>query len=475
LSQGAKQAQLAVAPSRVTCAQEAPRRLSLRQNFSWMFCAQVIAGILRWGLLLLLARMGGAVMVGTWALAQAITLPIMYLTQLSLQTVLVTDADREHSVGEYLFLRLITGALQIAVVVGVCLWRNLDAYTTLSVVLYSAGAAVLVFREILLAVSIRNENTKVNARSQLVLSVLTFAAVGVVLWLTGSLIWALVSIIAVRLGVMLSHDFRAAMVSERPFIRDNEHGFRPRYAPSLLRLAWTALPAGLSVAAFSYANHMPVYFLEAFHGREATGYFGGLNAFIIATNIVLTPLFASIGPRLSKLFADGRRRGFVRLVGKVAAIFCGGGAVVVIVSRLWAEEILDLTLSGEFQHLSSEFMWVMGVGMVWCVYALFTYVLQTTRRFWYLLVMQVLMLVGSVVLSQLLVPSLGLWGVIYTRLGTLSGGMLAAIGLLVALLAKRSNVRGPGDSTETISSVPPNLRTRGGTAFSDERELRDHR
>jgi len=421
----------------------APRKLSLRQNFSWMFCAQMISGVLRWGLLLLLAKMGGALMVGTWTLAQAICLPIMYLTGLNLQTVLVTDAAREHTVGEYLFLRVVTNVVMVGVVVSVCLWQGLDAYTTVCIVLFSISTAILAFRHVVMAVPIRNENTKVNARSQLVLSVLTFAAVGLVLWLTGSLVWALVTIVAVRFAVMAVHDLPAALISEKQYCPDALGTFWPRYGPGMARLAWVALPAGLSVAAITYANNVPIYFLEHYFGRETTGHYGGLNAFVAATNLVLTPLLASVSPRLSRFFVEGRRRAFLRLTRRITGLFVLGSVVVLIVSSIWAAPILRMALNEEYVSFTAEFVWIMALGGMWAIFAFFSHVLQTTRQFWFLLGMQLLMLLASVLLSAVLVPAMGLWGVIYTRLIGLAGGLVIAVGLIGFLLVTKSGTHEP--------------------------------
>jgi len=413
------------------------KKLTLRQNFSWMFCASVLAGVLRWALLLILAKMGGPVMVGTWVLAQAICFPIMYLTRLNLETVLITDVRREQSIGEYLFLRLATNVLMIAAIAGVCLWRGLDAYTTTCTVLFGLSASILAFRDVVLSVPIRNERTKVNARSQLMLAVVSFLGVAGALWLTGSLVWALVAIVVFRLAVAVGHDLPAAYSSERSFHPDDTRSFVPRYSPGLIRLAWTALPAGLSVAALSYATNVPVYYLEGSHGRQVTGYYGGLNAFVAALNIVLTPLFSSIGPRLSRLFSEGDCRGFVRLCAKVVVVFLVLGVVGVAICKVAAPWIISLALGAKFAHLTREFVWVMVMGAGWSIFALLCYILQTTRRFWLLLFMQIFILLSTIGLSSVLIPEYALWGVIWVRLIIVAGGTLIAAGVLTAVLLGR--------------------------------------
>src|SRR5580704_17610011 len=84
------------------------RRLTLRMNFLWALSGNVLYAASQWGILVALAKLGTPQMVGEFALALAITAPVMIGTGLSLRGVQATDAAAEYLFRDYLLLRLLT-------------------------------------------------------------------------------------------------------------------------------------------------------------------------------------------------------------------------------------------------------------------------------------------------------------------------------------------------------------------------------
>src|ERR1043166_3883519 len=79
----------------------------LRANFLWTLCGTLVYSGCQWGLLVVLAKLGNAEMVGQFALGLAITAPALMFSNLQLRSVLATDASGEYSFGDYLGLRLV--------------------------------------------------------------------------------------------------------------------------------------------------------------------------------------------------------------------------------------------------------------------------------------------------------------------------------------------------------------------------------
>src|SRR4051794_16358727 len=67
-------------------------RLSLRANFTWTFVGNVIYAACQWGMLVVLAKVARPETVGNFALALAVTAPVIMLTNLQLRAVQATDA-----------------------------------------------------------------------------------------------------------------------------------------------------------------------------------------------------------------------------------------------------------------------------------------------------------------------------------------------------------------------------------------------
>ncbi len=65
---------------------------SLRSNFVWTLSGNLVYAACQWGMLVVLARMGNAEMVGQFALALSIITPVLMFTNLQLRSVQATDA-----------------------------------------------------------------------------------------------------------------------------------------------------------------------------------------------------------------------------------------------------------------------------------------------------------------------------------------------------------------------------------------------
>ena len=75
--------------------------LSLRKNFTWTLAGNVVYAGCQWGMLVVLAKLGTPEMLGQFALALAITAPVMMFAYLGLRNVLATDARSEYLFGHY--------------------------------------------------------------------------------------------------------------------------------------------------------------------------------------------------------------------------------------------------------------------------------------------------------------------------------------------------------------------------------------
>src|SRR5687767_3049662 len=111
-----------------------PAPLSLRRNFSWTLAGNVVYAGCQWGILIVLAKLTTAEMVGRFALGLAVTTPIVLLCNLSLRAIQATDSRGEHELGHYLALRLVTTALAAAAI-GVLVWLAGYSRETAAVVL----------------------------------------------------------------------------------------------------------------------------------------------------------------------------------------------------------------------------------------------------------------------------------------------------------------------------------------------------
>src|SRR5437764_11372372 len=93
-----------------------PAAASLRSNFAWTFAGNAVYAAGQWTILSLFAKLGNSEMLGQYALALALTAPVLMFSQLNLRAVMATDVAEKHRFGDYLAVRLgATGLGLIAV------------------------------------------------------------------------------------------------------------------------------------------------------------------------------------------------------------------------------------------------------------------------------------------------------------------------------------------------------------------------
>src|SRR4051812_45337492 len=106
-------------PALDSSAPAAPRGLSLKVNFIWTLAGNLIYAGCQWGMLVIIAKLGSAELVGQFALGLAITAPVLMFSNLQMRGIQATDAKREYSFGDYLGLRLLTTLLALLIIAGI--------------------------------------------------------------------------------------------------------------------------------------------------------------------------------------------------------------------------------------------------------------------------------------------------------------------------------------------------------------------
>ncbi|MGH6919663.1 MAG: lipopolysaccharide biosynthesis protein, partial [Geminicoccaceae bacterium] len=128
-----------------------------------MGAGQIVYVLCQWGILIIVARSGGPETVGRFALALAITAPVMLLSNLALRAALVTDVRGEHPLGRYLALRLASAAIGLAVVVGLAL--GFEGEVALLIVVVGLAKSSESLSDVLYGIAQRHERFDLIARS----------------------------------------------------------------------------------------------------------------------------------------------------------------------------------------------------------------------------------------------------------------------------------------------------------------------
>src|SRR4051794_930351 len=96
-----------------------PNGRSLRSGFAWTAAGNIANGFGQWAILAVIAKLGSAEVLGQFALANAIALPVALLAHLNLRTVYATDTAGLHPFADYRVVRVVANSVAAAVLLAI--------------------------------------------------------------------------------------------------------------------------------------------------------------------------------------------------------------------------------------------------------------------------------------------------------------------------------------------------------------------
>ncbi len=328
-----------VAVGETAASRERPAEVSLRRNISWTFAGNAIYAACQWGMLVVLARLGSAEVVGQFTLGLAIAAPVIMFANLQLRGVQATDARGEYDFSDYLGLRLLTTAAALVVILGIVVASGYRGATATVIGLVALAKAAETVSDAFYGLQQQHERMRTIALSMIVKGIASLAVLGVVMLLTHSIVLAVVGLAIAWTVVLVAYDMRrgASLLRSVAARRD---ALRPRWDVATLRsLAWTALPLGVTMGLISLNTNIPRYIIEREYSTEQLGVFAALTYLIVLGTTVVGAMGQSMSPRLARYYAAGDRPAFTRLLGRFSAacaVLGVGGVIVASVAGEWA-------------------------------------------------------------------------------------------------------------------------------------------
>lgn len=380
---------------------------TLRRNFSWVFVGNALYAAAQWGMLTVLAKLGTPQMVGQFALGLAVAAPVIMLANLNLQAVIATDAKRRYVFGDYFALRLLTTALALAAILGIAFFTDYPPGTMAVIMLLGLAKAFEAMSDVLYGLFMQRERMDRIAKSMIVKGALSLTALGLAVYLTGSVAWGVAGMALAWATVLFGYDIR----SGARVLAGTASGLRPRWAAgTLASLAWLALPLGFVMALISLNINIPRYFIEHYLGTRELGIFAAMSYILIAGTMVVAALGQSASPRLAKLYADGDREGFLRLLFKAAGVGAVLGAVAILAALVAGKEALTLLYSPEYAEDTGVFLLLMAGAAIAFVASFMGYGMTAARYFGAQLPLFALTAAAIALACWWLVPAGGLMG-----------------------------------------------------------------
>jgi O-antigen/teichoic acid export membrane protein len=414
--------------------------LSLRKNFSWALVGNVFYSACQWGMFIVLAKLGTPEMVGVYALAVAIAIPITLFGKLQLQAVFITDVRNEYFFGDYLVLRLITTLATVVIITLIALISGENTETRVVVIIVGLGQGLLSIREMHLAAMQKAERMDMISISNIIQGFLSLLIFFIIVLFTHSLVYAVAGLLLVRGCVLMLYDSPRAKrllaatnsMEHRKFseIRQNWKG--------LLKLAWISFPIGIAVALISLNANIPKYFIKHYHGEATLGYFAAMASLLTAGHMVIRALGQSACPRLAKYFVASKtayRSLLVKLVGVGFTL----GLLGLLISYFFGRNILTIVFTADYANYYKEFNWIMLAGAIGFAASFFGYGMTAARYFKVQTLIWAIVVAITALASCYLVPHYGIRGAAWSMSIALVVGMVLILLVTIYILKRWGN------------------------------------
>lgn len=423
--------------------------LTLRRNFSWTLIGNLVYAASQWGMLVVLAKLGNLEMVGQFTLGLAITAPIITFTNLQLRGLQATDSLEQYSFGHYFGLRIISTGLALVMIGAIALFSGYPWTTALIILLIGISKSIEAISDVFYGLLQQHERMDRIAISLMIKGPLSLVLLALGIYLTGTLWWGILGLIAawlfvliisdVRSGVLLLRHLRATQRDGKTTVSSFSYAMSPKWQPRiLLSLILLALPMGVVMLFVSLNVNIPRYFLEQRLGIEDLGIFAAISYLMVAGKLVVSSLAMSADARLAKYYASGNLSAFRSLLLKLMGI--GGilGGIGVLIALFAGREILSILYKPEYGQRNDIFILVMVAALIDYLFAFLGHGMTAARYFRVQIPLLATVSLTSGLSSLFLIPILGMQGAALSLIISTFVGAIGSLGVLVYACNKKS-------------------------------------
>jgi O-antigen/teichoic acid export membrane protein len=403
-----------------------------------------------WAMLVVLAKLGTPELVGVFALALAVTAPVIMFANLQMRTVQATDSRHEYRFSDYFILRLCMLGLALLVITVVNLISGYEWKVTLVILVVGLGKAIDAISDVIYGLLQQHELMNRVAVSMILKGILSLIALTFAQYLTHDVFWAAVGWSLASTAVLLFYDIPSGIPGL--VIKKPESGstfnlsslvliLQPsRSLVQLLKFGLRLMPLGLASTLASLNMNIPRYFIQHYLGERELGIFAALSYAVIATTLVANATSQAVSPRLAKYYCMGDRRRFSMLLVRLIAMSTLVGAVGLLIALFASKPLLTLLYQVEYAEYSNVFWFLMMTAVLLQFIYLFNVGMIATRQFVAHMLILVVCLILSVIFSGWLIPHYALMGAAWVMIGT-SGAQLLLSFVCVAGAIRVRNIK----------------------------------
>jgi O-antigen/teichoic acid export membrane protein len=368
-------------------------------------------------------------------------------TNLSLRSAQATDARREYDFSDYLGLRLLCAGPALVIVAAAVMLGGYGGVTALTIMLVGLAKVFESISDIYYGLLQQRERMDRIAKSMIIKGILSLAALGAAVLLTGSVVWGAVGLAVAWAVVLSTYDVRSGALilrgsqargSSRRVVLRPRFSFRP-----LSHLAWLALPLGVVMLLNSLDANLPRYFVEKDMGARDLGFYAAVAYLLVAGNTVVNALGQAASPRLAHFYAAGETSAYRALLLKTLCVGAFLGALGVGISLIAGHWLLSILYRPAYAAHTDVFVWLMIAAVPLYLVSFLGYGMTAARYFRVQAPLLGIVTLFLIVACAALVPRFGLVGAAYaTGLAMLVQLVLSVVVIVHAMSRPTVQARG---------------------------------
>jgi O-antigen/teichoic acid export membrane protein len=322
-------------------------KTSLKTDFLWVLCGNLLYSACQWGIVVALAKLGTPDQVGQYALGLAVSAPIVLFANFQLRALLASDVNDQFTFGQYLSFRFVSLLVALVLVAILAVFTQPDARRAGMIVLVGFAQALEFISDAYYGFMQKQERMDRLSGSLMMKGPLSLSILCLAMYVTHSALWAVMGLVVGRLLILLLWDSRLDFAGRKPVDAVRLEWDR-RQMFAFLR---TAAPLGIISMLVSLNSSIPRYFVEGHRGSAELGIFSAIMSLLSTGSLVVSAFGQSIFlpvARACAAFDRAKYRGYVAL-----AVLLGGllGGVAVVAAQLFGRTILTHVFRPEYgQH-----------------------------------------------------------------------------------------------------------------------------
>lgn len=319
----------------------------MKKNIVWNTCGSVFYSICQWLITIIIVHIGSFEMAGCLSLAMTCSSSFSAIALFSMRNFQVSDINGEYSTNIYVGSRILTSTAAFISCSVAAFWGNstYQGFCIMAFMLIRVAEAIV---DVLHGINQKHNRYDYIGKSYFLRGIGTILSFCLGMVFQKSLLFSLIVMAILNLGIAIGYDWRKTRQLEfiLPEIRSKQ--------------IWSLLKKCIPLVIFSFLlsliNFFPKTILQQKYGEAELGIYSSIASPTLVVQVFASVAFQPFLPKFSKLYLEGKRIEFRKLLHRLYLFFAVMIGVVVLGVILFGELGFQILLGKWVLEYSNLFM-----------------------------------------------------------------------------------------------------------------------